>query len=102
MEEREHCAGGCGEELPAGRTGYKYGHKNGCKAKGSSRSTPPPRTQLAKRERPIVIDAPADPAEDAVEYVDCQISVPQLDTIYGLLQPRQKAMAVLNALNEEA
>lgn len=95
--EKRYCAGGCGEEIPSdSRTSFKWGHKNGC----NSRATPP-RTALAKRERPIVIDAVAEDA-DAVEFVDCQISITQLDTIYGLLQPRQKAAAVLNALNEEA
>lgn len=93
--EKRYCAGGCGEEIsPDGKNAYKWGHRNGCKP-----ATPPPSDKLAKRERPIVIDAQV---EDTEEYVDCQISVSQIDTIYGLLQPRQKAMAVLSALNEEA
>lgn len=85
----------------SGQNNWEY--KRGHKPKGSGST--PPRTALAKRQKPIVIDAVIEDeadSEDATEYIDCQISVPQLDTIYNLLQPRQKAMAVLNALTEEA
>jgi hypothetical protein len=93
--EKRYCAGGCGEEIPAdGKLSHKWGHKNGCKR------LPPPSTGLAKREKPLVIDAQVE--ADETEYVDCQISVPQLDTIYSLLQPHSKAVAVLTGLDSEA
>ena len=96
--ETKPCACNCGEMISADSPWkYKRGHKPKL-GSGSSRSTP--RTGLAKRERPIVIEAQLEAAEP--EYVDCQISVPQLDTIFSLLKPHSKAIAVLNGLEEEA
>ena len=72
---------------------YKRGHK----PKGSK---PLPRSKaLAKREPEPEIDAPE---ENEVATVNCDITVAQLDTIYSPLQPRQKAIAVLTGLTEEA
>jgi hypothetical protein len=58
---------------------------------------PAPSNKLAKRERPVIIDPPA---EDATEYITCEISVPQLDKIYALLPAKSKAAAVLNGVED--
>lgn len=94
MDERI-CKCGCDEPMTgANNWEYKRGHKpKGKKLYAGAR--------LARREKPIVIDAEIE-AEAEPEFVECLVSVPQLDAIYALLQPRQKALAVLNALNEEA
>ena len=90
--EKRLCAGGCGEEIPAGPRTYKWGHKGGCNKRKSS---PPPSKKGAKPE-PEVIE------EVEEEVVECQMTVPQIDAIYNLLTPVQKAIAVLSGLNEEA
>jgi hypothetical protein len=71
------------------------GHKPAGK---SHHRLPPPSTALAKRGEVVEIDPPE---EDEIVYVECQIAVPQLDKIYGMLTPHQKATAVLNGLNDE-
>jgi hypothetical protein len=90
------CGCGCGEEI-TGANSWKF--KRGHKPQSGSKRLPPPSTALAKRERQSVIDAPADEDQDQVVYVDCQISVPQLDKIYSLLAPTAKAIAVLTGVD---
>jgi hypothetical protein len=90
------CACGCGQEISADNS-WKY--KRGHKPKVSQKKLTAGST-LAKRPEPVIIDAAVE--EDDTVYVDCQISVPQLDTIFSLLQPYSKAMAVLNGLSVEA
>lgn len=100
MDEVRVCAGGCGEEIPATQRGdYKWGHKNGCNKRLSPPKHKGSKTRaLARREAEIVIEQPE---ADAGDYVNCDISVAQLDTIYGLLTPHRKAMAVLSGLDSE-
>ena len=69
------------------------------KGRGKHKRLPPPSTALAKRGEVIELDPPEQ--EDDTVYVDCQISVPQLDKVYNLLTPRQKALAVLTGLDED-
>ena len=92
------CECGCGGEMNAGsKWKFLRGHKPKGKL-GGGRST----TALARREAQVVIDAPEDDVEgDAEIYVDCQMSVSQIDKVLGFLSPQAKAVAMLNGLNEE-
>lgn len=89
------CKCGCGTEMPSSN---KWEYMRGHKPKTSKRLGGPSNA-LAKREALIVIEQPD---EQEPESVNCDITVPQLDVIYSLLQPRQKAVAVLTGLDQEA
>jgi hypothetical protein len=64
------------------------------KGRGKRKSSPPPSKKDAKPE------PEAEPEE--IEAVDCELNLPQIDAIYNLLSTRQKAIAVLSAVTEEA
>jgi hypothetical protein len=84
------CKGGCGKAIPDdNKSGFAWGHKNGCPSE-----LPPPSTQ----------DAIADeePANDQLPpRVPCDLTEAQLDRIWQSLPLPEKALGILTALEAE-
>jgi hypothetical protein len=93
--EARFCKCGCGKPMSdSNRWEYQRGHKPKFGTKTKS-----PGTALAKHEPVVEID---EPVNEEPESVECIVTVPQMDAIYALLTPRQKACAVLTGIGEEA
>jgi hypothetical protein len=86
-----HCKCGCGTEIKNDKWNYARGHKP---HKGIKRSPPP--------SKKASIPEPIAETEEEIETVEATMNEAQIDAIYNLLTTRQRAIAVLTALTEEA
>ena len=83
--EKRTCAGGCGEEIPAdNKSGYKWGHKNGCPA---SEVNP----------RPSNLEA-IEAVDDTASWTTIELHETHLDRIWNMLPLAEKSLAIATAL----